>query len=282
MALAAIDWGLSSVAVRYVLITYHLDPLALTAVRTAIASATMIGLLYLRKQPSAVMSWKHLAAIAAIGLLTLGVSHGTFALAIYTVGVSVATLLNYTAPAFVIVAARILFRERMKVERLAALAACLTGVALIAEPWRTTGSSLPLMGLIFGIASGAAYAGFTLSAKGLAPRFGSDRLIAVGLAFASLELGALSWNSLPNLFAQIDQIWYWLIFLGVVQTLGGWLLYTAGLKRIEASTASLLAMLEPVAALAVSAVALGELLNPIQLTGAFAILTGAIVTSRTR
>jgi drug/metabolite transporter (DMT)-like permease len=272
----------SSVVVRYLFINYALDPLALTAVRTAIASATMIGLLNLRGRqlPAAMWSWKDIITIAGVGLLTLGVSHGTFALAIYTVGVSIATLLNYTAPAFVVVAARILFGESIGLAKTVALAACGIGIILITEPWQASGHSLPWLGILFGVISGVAYAGFTISAKGLGPRFGSDRMIAFGLAFASLELAALSLQRLPDLLRQIDRLWYWLIFLGVVQTLGGWILYTAGLKRIQASVASLLATLEPVAAISVSALVLGEALNPVQLAGALAILAGAIVTSR--
>ncbi len=282
VAAAAIDWGISSVVVRYLFLTYGLDPLALTAVRTAIASATMVGLLQLRKRSAWAVSWRDLAVISLIGLLTLGVSHGTFALSIYLVGVSVATLMNYTAPAFVVVAARILFGEPIGPAKLAALAACIAGVALIGQPWQSDRTALPLLGVLLGITSGAAYAGFTLSAKGLGPRYGSDRLITFGLAFASVGLAALSINGLPALLAQIDRLWPWLIFLGVVQTLGGWLLYTAGLRRVEASTASLLATLEPVTAISVSALALGEALTPPQLLGALAILAGAVVTSRAK
>ncbi len=280
VALAAVDWGLSSVLVRYLLVTYAIDPLALTSVRTGIASATMFGFMHVRRRTSPRAYLRDVMTIGAIGTLTLGVSHGTFTLAIFTVGASIASLLNYTAPAFVVIAAWLLLRERIGYAKLIALCACAVGVILITRPWEDQASNLPFLGVVFGIVSGMAYAGFTLAAKVLAPRYGADRLIAVGLAFASLELGLASAGSFPHLFGLLDRLWYWFLFLGVVQTLGGWLLYTAGLRRIQASATSLIATLEPVTATAVSAALLGESLDPLQLAGAAAILIGAVIAAR--
>jgi drug/metabolite transporter (DMT)-like permease len=62
----------------------------------------------------------------------------------------------------------------------------------------------------------------------------------------------------------------------------GWLLISSSLPRLPAALTSVLLLAQPVVALLVSAVVLGEAPTAVQLGGATAVLAGVVLATATR
>jgi drug/metabolite transporter (DMT)-like permease len=77
------------------------------------------------------------------------------------------------------------------------------------------------------------------------------------------------------------KLWGMFLILGVGSTLVPFSLFYAGLKRLPAAEAGIVATLEPLVAVIAAAIFLGEWLGPLQWFGAVFVLAAAILaTSR--
>ena len=59
-----------------------------------------------------------------------------------------------------------------------------------------------------------------------------------------------------------------------------YVLYTAGLKHLEASKASILATLEPIVAILTGVIFLGDVLNTWQISGIVTVMCAAVIVGR--
>lgn len=75
-------------------------------------------------------------------------------------------------------------------------------------------------------------------------------------------------------------VWLYSFLLAIVGTIGGFLLYTLGLKSLEASRASILTTVEPVVAVLTGVLFLGEYLDLWQVAGIFIVLWSSTIVSK--
>lgn len=67
------------------------------------------------------------------------------------------------------------------------------------------------------------------------------------------------------------------IALSLIATVLAYLLYTSGLKNLEASTASILSTMEPIIAILSGVIFLGDVLNIWQIIGILLVITSAAI-----
>jgi drug/metabolite transporter (DMT)-like permease len=203
--------------------------------------------------------------------------------AIADVGAGIATLLGNLQVVFVAVAAWLLFRERPGRGFFLALPVVLAGIVLVSGLADHTQGVHSVAGIEYGLGTSIAYAAFLLilrqtsaaSPHVAAPlaeaTLGATAGAAVlGLVFGGLQL-AIGWHAFG-----------WLLLLAVTSGTAGWLLITSSLPRLPASLSSLLLLLQPVAAILLAAVVLGEHPTPLQLAGAVLVCGGILVATRAK
>jgi drug/metabolite transporter (DMT)-like permease len=201
--------------------------------------------------------------------------------AIEAVGAGLATVLGNTQVLLVGLLAWAIFRERPGASALLAIPVAMAGVVLISGALEegAYGENPPL-GVVFGVLTGIAYAGFLL-----ALRHGSSDLrrvagplydatlasavltIPVGLALGDLDL-------VPPLDAAA-----WLVLLALTSQVLGWLLITVSLPRLPAVVTSVLLTLQPVGSVVLAALLIDEDPSALQVVGAAAILSGLLIAS---
>jgi DME family drug/metabolite transporter len=71
--------------------------------------------------------------------------------------------------------------------------------------------------------------------------------------------------------------WPLLAYLGLVPTALAYTLFYTGLKSLQASTAAVIALIEPLLASALGVLVVHEVLTPISLTGAAVLLTAVVL-----
>lgn len=199
------------------------------------------------------------------------------------VGAGLATVLGNLQVLFVAGVAWWLLGERPHAGLVAAVPVLLIGVVLVsgALGGETYGRD-PRLGVVLGLATSVAYAGFLLvlrSGSRDLRRLAGPLLWASGSAAACATLlGAL----LGELAVPDARSLAWLAVLALTAQVCGWLLITSSLPRLPAALTSVLLLAQPAGALAVSAVVLDEAPTAVQLGGAAAILAGVVLATATR
>lgn len=202
------------------------------------------------------------------------------------VTIALALLAFYTYPAMVALVAIALGREQPSRATLLALVLALAGMAIVVAGGLDPASGVVVDGLGVLLALGAAVAQtvfVTVSRDGYRSVPAGEAMTvilfgsAVGGAVAAVAVGGGAGLAEPLRRPELLPIVF------AAGTLGAGipsLLFLTGIRLIGGTRTGILMLLEPVVAVTLAAVLLGEALRPIQLAGAAAILLAALVLQR--
>jgi drug/metabolite transporter (DMT)-like permease len=236
--------------------------------RLALGALVLWGVVLLRRLPVAVPRVRR-PALAWMALLSTGVGVLLFG-AVGRIGAPTATLLLYVHPALVAFISVLLRRERLTVGKSAALAVGLTGVLLVL--W-TPVDRLDPTGVVLALGGALALALYVVAAqtgaRGIPPAV-VGAVVLTGATAAYLPVVAAV--GVPEAGAAAGGAW--LAAVGVA-TGAAIAIFLAALARLGPIRASIGATVEPVMAVILSALLLGDVLAPAQLGGA-ALVIGAV------
>ncbi|MEV6599423.1 DMT family transporter [Actinoplanes sp. NPDC051346] len=257
-------------------------PGALLLVRFTLAAVLLAAVLLLRpglrraephphRGEPAVGRGRALATAVGLGAVGYAAQASLFFAALRRMDASLLSLILYTYPVLVTVAAVLLGRERLTPARVVALLVASLGTLLVLLG-AGGGSFAPVPALL---AFGAAitYTIYILVADTVVHRLAPVVLSTLVMTGAAGTLGA---RALLTGGVDLDfpvSGWLWLAGIAVVSTVVAMLAFFAGLKRTGPSTAAILSTFEPVVTTALAALTLGESLNPVQLAGGVLVLS---------
>lgn len=217
----------------------------------------------------------------ALGACGYAIQAGCYFTALERIDASLLSLLLYTFPAMVAVAAVALGRERMDARRVAALVLASGGLALVVAGAGT--GALDPLGAALGLGAAVVYSTYILVSEGVVGRMTPrllSALVCTGAA-ASLTAGSALLGQLrPGELTAAG--WGWLACLAVVSTVAAVSLFFAGLERVGPTTASILSTAEPVVTVLLAFLVFGELLGPLQLLGGALVLAAVLVLASYR
>ena len=292
IALAATTvWATTAIFISYLLKNYPLQPLTLAFWRDLMIGLALILILRVFQPQALKITRRDLPFFLAYGFIGLAAFNGMWTYSVQLNGASVATVLAYSSPAFTVLLARPILNEALTGRKLVAVAVSLAGCALVAkayspEAWlvNADGNSGAL-GIVIGLGTGLAFAFYNLGGRWSAKRFSNSWTVtaygftfaAGGLFLANLVL-ALTQNSQPffTLGTQWDG-WIILAILAVGPSLAGFGLYTMSLRHLQASTAGLIASLEPALTAIMAFFILNESMGGLQWLGAGLILAAVVM-----
>ncbi len=269
---AAISWGTVPLfikqAERAASFSPFFESLALMS-GVALASAPLALRAYLAQgaQVERSLPWGGVLALAGAEALNV-----YFLLLAYrTASVAIAVVTHHAAPLLVALAAGLFFGER--VGRRIVLAACcgFLGVSLMLSPWSEAGDSA-VRGGWYGLSSAAFYAINVLLSKRLTLSLSGPELL---FWRALLTLPLLGLLVPQGGFGFGEPSSAWLLLAGMGPGALGGALFLWGLERVSAGRAALLTLLEPLSALALSLLVLGEAPSLRVLAGGAAVLSAA-------
>lgn len=218
---------------------------------------------------------RDLGITVLFGLGGITVFYGAYQLAIVAGGASLASVLLYTAPAFVAVLTWRFYGDALGAPELLAVAATITGVALIAFAGGT-GVVVNAASISLGLLSAATYALYYLYGRTFFRRYRPVALYAIAMPVGAVGLFAVAWNPFG---AKSAAAWGLLLLIGVLSTYGANLAYSAGLRHLPATRASVIASLEPVIATSLAAWLFHERLAPLAYVGALLVIAAATALS---
>jgi drug/metabolite transporter (DMT)-like permease len=187
-----------------------------------------------------------LPALFGFGFICVTLFYGAYQIAIRDVGMALAAVLLYTAPAWVAFMSWLLLREAMTPVKTGCVLMTIVGVASISlGPKLTSGAPLDinLLGLGAGLLSGFTYALYYIFGKKYLHRYHTPTIFVYALPF-----GAALLFPFVDFQPKSGYAWTMLALMAAVTTYGAFSAYYAGLKRLEATRASVIATFEPLVA----------------------------------
>lgn len=186
--------------------------------------------------------------------------------------VSVATLSYYFAPVIVTVVCPILFREKMTVKQIICFVMSTAGIVLITGIGDMSSGSNHLMGIAFGLGAAVLYATVVLINKFIKNVEGIHRTFLQFLAAILVLVPYVLATSGFNL-STLDGIgWGCLLIVGLIHTGITYCMYFSSLKELPGQKAAILSYIDPLVAVLVSVVLLGEQMTLMQIIGGVLIL----------
>lgn len=252
---AAVAWGAGGVIASVLYRTSGIGPLAISFWRAAFAVAVLFGVQLARRQP--VFAFGKVMAIIGIGV---AIYQAAYYLSIAQAGVAVGTVATLgMCPVLVALGARMFLAERLRFSAAAAIAVAVLGLVLLASGPGEVGPN-PVLGMLWAMASAAGYAMVTLVTRRYADSVGTDDIGKTLASFCVASVCLLPLATAEGLLppADVPRTVGWLVFLGVVPTAMAYTMFFRGLRTVPATTASMLVLFEPVSALALAVIVLGE------------------------
>ncbi len=189
--------------------------------------------------------------------------------------IATAAILLYTAPAWVAVLARLLFAEAMTRMKVLAVALTFGGCVLVVGGADPGALRLDSLGVLAGLGAGLTYGLYSIFGKAALRRYSPLTTVVYALGFGTLFLLVASGGLQRVPAAGLPPLAY----LIIVPTVAAHLLYTSGLRWVEAGRASIVATVEPVVAALGGAMLLREPFGALQWLGA-ALVLGSVLLVR--
>jgi DME family drug/metabolite transporter len=222
------------------------------------------------------MAAKDLPALTAFGVTGVALFYAVYPMAIQQGGVALAVVLLYTAPAWVTVLSRIIYKEAVTPAKLSAMGMTIAGVVGISlGSGGEAGNSVMRVdtaAILLGLAAGFFYSMYYIFGKYFSGRYTSPNLFAY-----MLPIGACCLYPWVDFSAKSPTAWAALAAIAAVSTYGAFYCYYQGIRYLEISRASIAATLEPVVAGVVAYVWWGEVFSPIGYAGSALILAAVLL-----
>jgi len=193
---------------------------------------------------------------------------------------SVAALLLYTSPAFVLVFSAFCFKEKMNGRKYIALLMALAGLVCVSGIL-TGGMSVGVVDFFIGIGAGLGYGLYSIFGRYALMRGYSSVTISF-YTFLVAGIGILPLADVGRAFRTVSDdtgLLPYVLGLILVCTVVPYLSYTAGLSRMENGNAAIAACVEPVAATLIGLVWFHESIGLPEILGIVLILGSTVVVN---
>lgn len=241
----------------------------------------IIAAIIMRKKPNLKEIKKNLIFLVASGA-ALGFNWILLFEAYGHTTITNATLSYYFAPVIVVFLSPLILKERLTLKKLLCVLAAIIGMFLVA--WTGGDGSLvsnELVGIGFGLSAAFLYALVVILNKLIKDMGGLDTTI-IQLTIASLILipYVLLQGTIPLIMLDTSAI-IKLLLVGLLNTGVAYLLYFSSVQRLESQTVAIYSYIDPISAVVMSAIFIGEKIIGLQLLGGILILGGAFVSGKT-
>lgn len=274
---AGVLWGTIGIFVRQ-FNAVGLTSLDICEIRSLGCALFMVVIMLVRDHRFPRIRLRDLWCFLGTGLLSILLFNVCYFATIQMSSMSVAAVLLYTSPAFVMILSRILFKERMSKTKFVALGLTLLGVVLTGNVIGTS-ASLPVFALITGILSGVGYALYTIFSRYALDR-GYEPLTIVTYTYIVAAIGGAFIANFGNIGSALSTgtgMMAIAVLYVLLSTVIPFTLYTGGLAHVSNSKASIIVSVEPVAATIFGFLFFGETPTLSVVLGMVCILTAIVL-----
>ncbi len=275
---AAFLWGTGSLVVNLLVVHHGYEPQSISFWRFVLGGAALLAVF------GRAMPWRRLLREGA-PLVVAGALMASYVLlwfvGIARIGAAIPTLIALCLPpVFVTLWALARGRQRIGVRLVAVLLASIVGaVLLIVGGHRGSGAQAGttaadwVQGVAVSIGSAVLYAVFTSMSPGLSRRWGAG-VATTALTLSATAIMALSASVRPLQWPHEATPEAWLLYLGMVTAALALLAFSWGAARLSPTALTVATLVEPLTAVLLAAVFLGERLAAAQWLGGLLLIGG--------
>ena len=292
LILSALMFSSNGIASK-LLLDGHITAWRLAQIR-ALSACAILAIYLWRKAPQTFrIKRSEILPLVAYGIIGIAMVQALYFLAISRMHVSIALLIEFTAPVWIVVYLRVIKRRHVPNQMWLALILALTGLALIAQIW--DGLTLDGIGVIAGFGASFALAFCFLCGESLTEKRDNQSITMWGFFFAGFAwcLVLPIWNFPFDVFTTAIPLegalegsstpgWVLILYVVLIGTIFPYLCVMAGLKNLKASTTSTFGLLEPIFAGIVAWIWFAESWTVIQLIGGVVVIAGIYMADQAR
>jgi RarD protein len=254
--------------------------------RGIIGSLFLLSILFLQKRKISVNAIKKNLLLLVLSGSAVGLNWIFLFEAYHYTSISKATLSYYFAPIFVILLSPIILKEKLTIKKFICAVIALIGLILVinmkAYNLGEILASKELVGIIYGLLAAALYASVMLMNKFLKGISGLEititQLIMVVIVLCPYVILKEGF-SVSNI--EINSVLS-MVILGVIHTGVAYFMYFSAMQHLKSHTIAIFSYIDPIAAIILAAIILGEGMNIVQIIGSIFILGSAAIISRSK
>lgn len=274
--LAGMFWGVLGVFIRR-LAAIGFDTLQIAFIRMFFAFILFFAYLLIFDKSKLKISFKDIWMFICTGLVCIFLHNITYFYAVINGEASVAIILVYTSPIWIMLVSAIVFREKITKRKIVALIITFTGCLFVSG---VIGGkiSTPLSVVVVGVLSGFLYGMYSIFSKIAFRKYSSETINMYTFLFAFV--GSVFVNDVPEtLSLMMASASNFFVTLGasVICCLIPFFLYTKGLRDIDAGKAAILVAMDPIVSSAMGFLVLGDDFTILKLLGIVFVISSIVI-----
>lgn len=278
LVLMAVIWGVNFSVVKYG--TQVMEPLAYNALRMSLGCAVLLALAFWRpgKRPDSADRWR----LMLLGVLGHCVYQILFISGVARTRAGTASLVVAASPAAVALVARMFGHDKLPIRAVAGIGLSIAGVFLVLGSSASADGAGHLVGDLMILGAVCCWAFYTNWLVALTQRVDAVQVAAWTLVggvvpltlIATPQLMRVQWDSITWL------TWGSVFYSGVMAMVVAYLLWYRGVHRIGPTRTSMFGNLQPIVAVLVAWLALGEVPTLMQGAGAVTVIGGLYLSRK--
>lgn len=275
--MASVLWGSMGIVTRYVAaIGFHTRQTA--AVRVCSATIVLVLFLLLTDRKKFRIDRADLKWFLGTGVGSLFVNNLCYAATVQRASLSVAVVLLYTAPIFVMIMSVLFFKERLTMQKIAALILAFAGCILVVGLSGASVGDHALITVLIGLCAGFGYSLYSIFGKVLMGKYDSLTVTVYTFIIASVAALLIAEPVAMCKIIAAHPEKMPVTVIGSVITLGlPYIFYSIALKYMESSKASIIASFEVVAASLLGVLLYQERLDAFNIIGIICVVSALII-----
>ena len=266
-----------------------IDPLVLAQSRTTISLLVLAPILLMRKRSALRVRGTHLVQFFVLGIVGLAASNYFYYLAIDRTSVATAIVLQYVAPVWVLLYMLARRLQRPTFQRIVgvvlAVIGCAFAVGEIAAqrsfPWLgLSGVRFNAIGVIAAELAAISFAFYNVYAQHLLQTYQRWTVLVYALFGAAAFWMVVNppWKIAAQHYSSGQ--WAFMAVFSMTSMLIPFSFYFTGLQHLDPTRAIVTSCLEPIWAIVLTAILLGEFVSPIQVLGMVIVLSATVLIQR--
>lgn len=275
--LAGILWGATGVFVRY-FGSIGFGSLQIVALRVSFTAVLTFIVLLIYDRKLLKIKLKDSWCFLGTGICGIMLFNFCYFKTIALTSLSVSAVLLYTSPIMVMVMSAFIFKEKVTKSKIIACTLALAGCVLVTGVLNKK-LEVPLVSIITGLLAALGYALYSIFSR-FAYNKGYHPLTIIVYTFIVTSIGILPITdmTITEKFLSLDShsiIMF--VLMGIITSVLPYMFFTMGLKRVEASSASIMASIEPVVATIIGVIVLKENLCFLSVLGMLFVIASLVI-----
>lgn len=272
---AGIMWGLIGIFIKNTA-RFGFDSLNISLIRMIVASISFTVFILLKDKSLLKINIKDIPLFIGTGIVSVALFNFCYFYTIINSEASLAVVLLYTSPVFVVLMSALFFKEKITINKIFALILTFAGCVLVSGI--SGGTKIKPLILFTGICSGLFYALYSIFGRLALRKYNPVTVTEYTFIFGLIGVSIVSHPIKTfELISANPQSIIWCIGIGIVSTVLPYFFYTKGLEKLETGKAAILVAVEPLVGALIGMTVLKESRGILKIAGIILIIISIII-----